>query len=174
MMTYFCGTVDWRHFLKSNIIAALAKLHSKEIWSLITFQNISIPTSQQYFKYLFSHVSLDWKPIYLLVQILTKNTLWRAFQYKVLNNVLHLNHKLFQFRASTIYLCSYCSQHHVTVKNLFSSCSQVISLWTEIKLYFVNDIKLIALCPQIANLDYTNTDDRYFITQNLFLLNFKF
>ena len=33
---------------------------------------------------------------------------------------------------------------------------------------------LIALCPQISILGYTNTDDRCFITKNLILLIFKF
>ena len=35
-------------------------------------------------------------------------------------------------------------------------------------------MKLIALCPQIAILGHTNTDDSCFITQNLILLIFKF
>ena len=138
---------------------------------------MSTPTRQQYFKTLFFHLNLDWKLIYLLPRILTKNTSLRAFQYKVLNNVLYLNHKLFQFRVSTTSLCSYCNQHDETEQHLFSTCSEFFSLWTEIKFYFVNDIKLIALSPQIiimAILDYTNTDDRCFITQKLILLIFNF
>ena len=83
-----------------------------------------------------------------------------------------MNHKLFQFKVSTTSLCSYCNKHDETVQHL-STCNEVISLWTEIRLHFVNDIKLIALCPQIAILGYTNTDDRCFITQNLILLIFK-
>ena len=58
--------------------------------------------------------------------------------------------------------------------HLFSRCNEVISLWAEIKLCFANDIKLIALYPQIAILGYTNTDDRWFITQSLIPLIFKF
>ena len=135
---------------------------------------MSTPTSQQYFKTLFPHLNLDWKLIYLLPRILTKNTSLRAFQYKILNNVLYLNHKLFQFKDSTTSLCLYCNKHDETAQHLFSTCSKVISLWTEIKLYFLNDIKLIALCPEIAVLGYTNTDDRCFITQNLILPVFKF
>ena len=135
---------------------------------------MSTPTSQQYFKTLFPHLNLDWKLIYLLPRILTKNTSLRAFQYKVLKNVLYLNHKLFQFKVSTTSLCSYCIRHDETVQHLFSTCNEVISLWTEIKLYFVNDVKLIALCSQIAILSYTHTDGRCFITQNLVLLIFKF
>ena len=117
----------------------------KEIYLLIISQNMSTPTSQQYFKTLFPYLNFNWKLIYLV--------------------------PLFQFRVSTTSFCSYCIQHDETVQYLFGTCNQVISLWTEIKLYFVNDIKLIALCPQIAILGYTNTDDK---TQNLILLIFNF
>ena len=43
--------------------------------------------------------------------------------------------------------CLYCSQHDETVKHLFSTYNQVISILAEIKLSFLKDIKLIALCP---------------------------
>ena len=139
-------------------MVALEKLQSKEIYSLIISQNMRIPTLEQYFKTLFPHLNLDWKLIYLLPRVLTKNTSLRAFQYNVLNNVLYLNHKLF-------------NQHDETVQYLFSTCNELISLWTETKLYFVNNIKTIALCPI---LDYTNIADRCFITQNLISLILKF
>ena len=93
------------HLVKNNRIVALEKLHLKEVYSLIISQNMSTPTPQQYFKTLFPHLNLDWKLIYLLPRILTSNTSLRAFQYKVLNNVLYLNHKLFQFKISTTSLC---------------------------------------------------------------------
>ena len=90
-------------------------------------------------------------------------------------NVLYLNHTLFQFRIRVITpLCSYCNQNDESIQHLFSTCNQVISLWTKIKIWFVNDIKLKALCPWTAILGYTNTDHRCFITQNLILLIFKF
>ena len=89
---------------------------------------MSTPTSQQYFKTLFPHQNLDWKLIYLLPRILTKNTSLRAFQYKVLNSVLYLNLMLFQFKVSAISFCSYCNKHDETVQHLFSTCNEVISL----------------------------------------------
>ena len=94
------------HLTKNGRIIALEKLLSKEFYSLIILQNMSTPTSQQYFNILFPLLNFDWKLIYLLPRILTKNTSLRAFQCKVLNNVLYLNHKLFQFRVSTNSLCS--------------------------------------------------------------------
>ena len=92
---------------------------------------MSTSTSQQYFKTLFPHLNLDWKLIYLLPRVLTKNNSSRAFRFKVLNKVLYLNYKLFQFRVSTTSLGLYCNQHNETVQHHFSTCNQVISLWTD-------------------------------------------
>ena len=158
------------HLIKNKRIDSIEKIHSKEIYWLLFCQNMSPPTSQQYFKTLFSHLNLDWKLIYVLARILTKNTSLRAFQYNVMNNVSYFNHKFFQFKVSTISLCSYCNQYDETVQHLFNNCNEVLPLGTEIKLCFVNDIKLIALWPQSAILDSANTDDRYFIT--LLILKF--
>ena len=82
---------------------------------------MSTPTSQQYFKTLFPHLHFDWELIYLIPRILTENPSLRAFQYNVMNNVLHLNHKHFQFKVSTNSLCSYCNKHDQTVQHLFST-----------------------------------------------------
>ena len=129
---------------------------------------LETPTSQQYFKTLFPQLNVDWKPIYILSRILTNKISLRAFQYKVLNNVLYLNLKLFHFQVRTTSLCLYYNQYDETVQHLFSNYSEIISLWADMKLYFANDIKLIALCPQIAILGYTNTDDSYFLTTTNF------
>ena len=85
-----------------------------------------------------------------------------------------MDHKLSWLRVNTALLGSCCNQHDETVQHLVSSCNQVISLWTEIKLYFVNDIKIVALSSQIAILGDTNTDEKCFITQNVILLIFEF
>ena len=50
----------FHHLVKNDEIVALEKLYSKEIYSLIFSQNMSTPTSQQYFKTLFPHMNLDW------------------------------------------------------------------------------------------------------------------
>ena len=112
---------------------------------------MSTPTSQQYFKTFFPHLNLNWKFIYLLSRILTKDTSLKAFFFylRFLSRTftiqkLYLNHKLFQFKFGTNSLCSYCNKHDEAVQHLFKTYNKVILLWTEIKLYFVNDIKLIA------------------------------
>ena len=78
----------------TNIQSSCLRKTSPKRNLLITYQNMSTPTSQQCFKTFFFHVNLDWKLIYLLLRILTKNTSLRAFQCKVLNSVLYIDSKL--------------------------------------------------------------------------------
>ena len=53
------------------------------------------PTSQYYFEIKFPDVEFDWKYIYTLSRKITTDPYSRYFQYKILNNVLYLNDKLF-------------------------------------------------------------------------------
>ena len=98
------------HLVKNDRIVALenAHLHHNNILKLC-----------------FPHLNLNWKLIYPLPWILNDNTSLRAFWYKVLNNVLYLNHKLFQFKVCTTSLCLYFNQHNETVQhyNIFSALS---------------------------------------------------
>ena len=66
---------------------------------------MNTPISQQDFKTLLHHLSLDLKLNYIPPRILIKNTSLQAFWYKVLSSVLYLNHKLFQFNLGTTSLC---------------------------------------------------------------------
>ena len=58
--------------------------------------------------------------------------------------------------------------------NIFSVLATKLFHYGQKPDYFVNNIKLLVLCLQIAVLGYTNTDGRCFITQNLILAIFKF
>ena len=55
------------------------------------------PTSQKYFDNLFPYIELPLKEIYLAVHKATANSYLRCFKYKIINNVLYLNKKLFEF-----------------------------------------------------------------------------
>ena len=53
----------------------------------------SKPSSQSHYKNVFQNSNLDWKTIYVLPRIVTKDSRLPIFQYKLLNNVLFLNKK---------------------------------------------------------------------------------
>ena len=54
-------------------------------------------TCQSYHEKNFDDYDFNWKLIYRIPRIATLETKIRIFQYKLLNNVLYLNKKLFQF-----------------------------------------------------------------------------
>ena len=83
------------HLIKCNILLSLKKLNSKELYLNQLTLDFCKPTSQIYFEKHFNDCVLHWKYIYVLPRIVTSDPYTRYFQYKVLNNVLYLNEKLF-------------------------------------------------------------------------------
>jgi hypothetical protein len=53
----------------------------------------------------------------------------RVFQYKVLNNVLYLNKKLFLFGLSETSNCPFCNAENEDTSHLFYDCPQTRGLW---------------------------------------------
>ena len=82
------------YLIKQNRLLCLQKLDSKELYSIATLHNSTVPTSQKYFDSIFSESSLDCNLIYVLPRLTTKDTQLRAFQYKILHNILYSNKKL--------------------------------------------------------------------------------
>jgi hypothetical protein len=56
-----------------------------------------------------------------------------VFQYKLLNNTLYLNKKLYQFGLSETKLCPFCTGSDEDTIHLFSTCSETISLWQQLQ-----------------------------------------
>ena len=67
---------------------------SKELYLIQLTRDFCKPTSQIYFEEYFNDCVLDWNYIYVLPCV-TSDPYTCYFQYKVLNNVLYLNEKLF-------------------------------------------------------------------------------
>ena len=107
------------HLIKCNILLSLEKSNSKELYLVQLTRDFCKPTSQIYFEKHFNDCVLDWKYIYVLPRIVTSDSYTRYFQYKVLNNVLYSNEKLFFFGISETSQCSFCNQNNETVEHLF-------------------------------------------------------
>ena len=83
------------HLIKHNNLVCLEKLTSKELYSMQILNFNCKPTSQYYLEIKFPDVEFDWKYIYTLSRKISTDPYSRYFQYKILNNVLYLNDKLF-------------------------------------------------------------------------------
>ena len=58
----------------------------------------------------------------------TIDTNLRIFRYKILNNVLYLNEKLFKSKIVSSPLYSFCNSENETPIHLFHSCNYKINL----------------------------------------------
>ena len=114
--TSFLVVKDY-HLLRGSRIIILEKLNSKELYSLLISAIEHQPTSQKYFDNLFPNIELPWKEIYLTACKATADSYLRCFNYKIINNVLYLNKKLFQFGKTQSPLCSFC-QHSIFFINV--------------------------------------------------------
>ena len=119
-------SVYYNHFIKENQIYSLDKCNNKELYCLQISLHNSNTRWQLYFEDLFQIKDIDWKHVYLLPHWVTVDTNLRIFQYKILNNVLYLNEKLFRFKKVSCPLCSFCQYENETPMHLFHGCFKLI------------------------------------------------
>ena len=134
----------------------LDKSSSKEIYSILISNIVNKPTSNIYFEQLFENTTLDQNKIYLSPRLVSFDTTLRSFQYKILNNILFLNKKLYTFGITNTDLCSFCNAVEETPIHIFFDCVQVKCLWERLQIKFQNDFILPSLTPQAAILGLYN------------------
>ena len=61
----------------------------------------------------------EWRNIYILTAKVTICTNLRILQYKILNNILYLNARLFKIHIVDSRLCSLCNSAEESVLHLF-------------------------------------------------------
>ena len=114
---------------KLGLKSVTSKLIYEELFSGIQ----TTSCTQKYFKNTFQSNELDWPRIYQLPRSTCVQSKTRIFQYKILNNILYLNTRLYRMELSTSSLCSLCSLSDETTTHLFSECNTSLALWKEIR-----------------------------------------
>ena len=109
------------HLVKSNSFFSIEKLESRELYCIINSSNK--PTSQIYFEKEFDSKELDCRVIYILPRKATTKTYLKSFQYKILNNILYLNEKLFVFGLFTTSSFFFCNCFGENITYLFCDCT---------------------------------------------------
>ena len=61
--------------------------------------------------------------------IVTIETKIKEFQYKVLNNIVFTNEKMFQFKMTDSPLCSFCKREVESLEHLLYYCDMTKTLW---------------------------------------------
>ena len=97
----------------------------------------------------------------------------RIFQYKLLNNVLYLNEKLFKFNIVFSPLCSFCNSEDETPIHLFHSCNQTKSHWSKFQELLNSKVLIPQNTPQSAFFGFPDNKQNFEII-NHFHLIFKY
>ena len=162
------------HLIKKNQIHCLIKLESKELYKIELSLSFQKPTSLKYFENLFHNFSFDWTRIFLLPRLVTLESRLRAFQYKILHNVLYLNKRLFKFQKVSSPLCSFCKRDEETVIHLYHACSVIKNIWLQLQSLLRGTVDVPSITPQSAIFGFLDTENTHFVIINLLLLIFKF
>ena len=130
------------------------------------------PTSQKYFDNSFPNIELPWKDIYWTARKVTRISYLRCFNYKIINNVLYLIKKLFQFgKVSFVF---FCHTEAETSLHAFHKCSVSKIFWNQLLLFFETDLDFSNVTEQAALFGFINElDNNLYILQNQILLIFK-
>ena len=132
------------------------------------------PTYQGYQEKNFDDYVFNWKLIYRIPRIATFETKSHVFQYKLLNNVLYLNKKLFHFGITSQSKCSFCELYDETPHHIFYECTYAQNLWNKLQLYLSEKLTLPILNRESAIFGFTDVLDDNYLFVNHLLLIFKY
>ena len=162
---------EGHHLIKNHQIYCLNKLNSKEIYDILIESTDSKSSGQIYYKFFSQNSNLDWKTIYMLLRIVTKDSRLQVFQYKILSNVLYLNKMLFKFGKIDSLLCPFCKMIEETPLHLFYNCIKTKLLWDQLKDFISNKALFFpSLTPQSAILGHINVSDDYLLINHIILV----
>ena len=131
------------NLIKKHQVYSITRLDSKELYKLQIILRCKKPTSQSYFENYFKTDDFDWKKIYVIPRIVTIDTKQRAFQYKILNNILYLNKMLFLFGITKNSMCSFCKTQEETIMHSFYDCAHTQLLWKKLQTYLSSHLSFL-------------------------------
>ena len=112
------------------------------------------PTSQAHSLGKLNLQDVNWQTVYILPRLCTIDSHTGIFQYKILNNILYLNNRLFKMNIVNSELCSFCQTEAETIIHLLCSCRKVKQLWTSVQQWCRKCFSLADLSPPTAVLGF--------------------
>ena len=111
----------------------ITRMTSKLIYSTLVKRIQIPPTAQSKFNSLYNISGItDWKNIYQLPGQVTVDTRTRAFQYKIINRILHTNKTLYKMNLVPSPMCTFCGDHEETLEHLLVSCAYTRIFWLSV------------------------------------------
>ena len=132
------------------------------------------PTAQGSIERILQMNNIDWATVYLLPQKTTIESRMRIFQYKILNNILYLNNRLYKFGYVKSPMCSLCNSETETMTHLFCHCSKTDQMWNSLTSWCKGCLTLPVPEPSTAIQGFSDIRDEKSKLINHILILFKF
>ena len=107
----------------------LSKVTSKLLYKKFKTKKQTPPSAQSKMKNKYPQLVVEWKKIYSLPFTVTVETKLREFQYKILNDIVYTNDKLFRFKMIESPLCTFCQKEDESLEHLLFHCTIPKNLW---------------------------------------------
>ena len=111
----------------------LSSVKPKSLYNAFKMAKQTPPSAQKRFQDQFPDVQFDWNEIYSLSLKVSLETKIKEFQYKVLNNIVFTNEKLFKIKMIDSLQCTFCKNEIEALEHLFYSCEITRSFWVALR-----------------------------------------
>ena len=110
----------------------IEKLVSKTLYSSIVEKKITWPSKKAILEDCYG-ANFSWKDICMNIYKTTVDQFSRAFQYKLMHDILPVNYKLYKWKLLDSPRCSYCFIQKETIEHLFCYCTVAITFYRQIQ-----------------------------------------
>ena len=121
------------HLKIDNADVDLSSVTSKSLYNAFKMAKQTPSSAQKRFQDQFPDVQFDWNEIYSLSFKLSLETKIREFQYKVLNNIVFTNEKLFKIKMIDSPQYTFCKNEIESLEHLFYNCQITRSFWVALR-----------------------------------------
>ena len=149
----------------------ISDVTSKQIYDSVLRKKQIPPTAQQKITDKYSDTVINWKKVYSLPFRTTLDSKLREFQYKILNNIVFTNDKLFRFGLSHSPNCTFCNEEPESLEHLLLRCKVSSEFWKEVLSWLRENKVVIESFTEIGLLlgFFEETED-FFIINHVLLL----
>ena len=147
----------------------ISSLTSRQIYGDLVYLKYRAPSAQQYFMSKFGRNDIEWSQIYLIPHSTSINMKTRIFQFKILDNILYLNARLYKMIIASSSKCSLCSESNETTTHLSFECRVSANLWSAIQNHVQNNLYLPGLSDENVYLGFISDDSSMQLENHIFL-----
>ena len=149
----------------------ISDVTSKQIHDSVLCKTPIPPTAQQKITDKYSDTVINWKKVYSLLFRSTLDSKRREFQYKIFNNNVFTNDKLFRFGFLHAPNCTFCNEESESLEHLLLCCKVSSEFWKEVLSWLKdNDIVIESFTEISFFLRFFEETEDFFIINHILLL----